>query len=160
MIFKLVGAWSRGSTLNQFQFEEILSVAYLEAARILERKFNPDLGTASTYLSRYLYGFVQYRLIRDSGKRKTRTGWIEEKRRDPPARQREADPADAIELEDLVARMHPDLRDSARRLAQGDSIEDLIDGPSFDGSGCPVSRKDQALELRQILQIEMKRIDD
>lgn len=159
MIFKLVGTWSRGS-LRQFEFEEILSVAYLEAARVLEIRFDPDRGTASTYLSRYLYGFVQYRLLRDSGKRKTRTGWIEEKRRDPPAKKREAAPQRVAEIEEIVARMHPDLREAATRLAQGDSIEDLIDGPHFDGSGGLVSREIQIQELRQILQIEMARIDD
>lgn len=159
MIVRLVGAWTRSGVLSDFEYEEILSTAYLQAERILRTRFDPDRGTAATYLSRYLFGFVHYWLLRQAGKRKTRTGWIEEKRRDPPARQREIDPADQIELEDLISALHPDLRDLARRLSLGDSLEEIVAEEGFDTRvDAPKSPEARVEELRRLLAGQILRL--
>ena len=160
MIYTLVGAWARARHLREFEFDEILSVAYLEAERILRTRFEPDRGTATTYLQKYLFGFVQYRLLRDTGKRKTPDGWIEPQKRDPPAWQREPQPNHLALVEDLIQEIHPDLQDVARRLAQGDGLADVVDEASFDTSGEPASREDQILDLQRLLATELRRIYD
>lgn len=158
MIHRLVSTWKRTNHLLDFSYDEVLSVAYLEAARILEERFDPERGTASTYLSRYLFGYVQYRLIRDTGKRKTRKGWVHPSRRDPPSRHREVDSALLVELEELIAGMHPDLQDIARRLAAGDDLEAIV-AESFDTS-TGATLEDSTEELRRLFHRVLLRIHD
>lgn len=158
MIHRLVATWKRTNHLLDFSYDEVLSVAYLEAARILEERFDPDRGTASTYLSRYLFGYVQYRLIRDTGKRKTPKGWVHPRRRDPPSRQRELEPTVLAELEELVALMHPELQDTARRLAAGDDLEAIV-AESFDTSS-GATLEEATEELRRLFHRVLLRIHD
>jgi hypothetical protein len=136
-------------------------VAFIEADRVLATKFDPKRGTATTYLSRFLLGFVQYRLLRDDYRVKTADGWLDATTRDPPARQREVGPADAAEIDDTIKALHPDLREAARRLAAGDTLEAIVrDEPRFESLGRrQVRREDlehRCEELRAMLAKELR----
>ncbi len=159
-LIDLVGKWERKPHLRHFGRDTMLTVAYIEAERVLRTKFDPAKGTATTYLSRFLLGFVQYRLLHDDYRRKTPAGWVDARDRDPSARQREVDPADQIEIEDAIESMHPDLRAAARRLAAGDTLEQIVRDESFDNDRRRVVRREdldvRIGELRAMLATELQ----
>lgn len=154
--------WSQNQ-LAGFELNEIFHVAIVEAERILREKYDPDRATASTYLSRYLLGFVQYRLIKSTGKRKTPAGWVEPSPYDRPGPPPSSDPANQAELADLVGNMHPDLREAAIRLAAGDTLEAIAEDevPRFQDSE---QRREavacRAAELRRMFHVELRDLLD
>jgi len=158
-ITRLVGTWQGKPHLRRFGRDTILTVAYIEADRVLRTKFDPSKGTATTYLSRFLLGFVQYRLLHDDYRRKTPDGWIDATSRDPTPRQREVDPAKQVEADDLIQSLHPDLRIVATRLAAGDSLDQIVRDETFDAQGrrrIPREEIDERVdELRAMLAAEL-----
>jgi hypothetical protein len=160
----LCGRWRKSGRLNEYQHEEVLNASIVEAERLLRETYDPSRSTACSFLSRWLFGRTSYRLLVQSGKRKTSSGW----------RLRVVPDSDGggiwsavgkdsseVELEDLLANMHPDLRGVARRLSEGESLDDLAielaEAPLFDTSG----RQDPTViraELLAMLQRELRRL--
>ncbi len=114
----------------------------------------------TTYLSRYLFGFVQYRLLKNEGKRKTPNGWIPVVKTVAPSGPKEFDPATLVGLEDLFDRVHPSLRPILRRLSEGDDLEEIARELLLSFDATPRRReKIEALteSLRRDLRTELRR---
>ncbi len=159
-VFTLVENWKRTKRLEGFEFDEIVSVSLIEAERVLRTKYDPKKGTVTTYLSRYLFGFVQYRLLKNEGKRKTPNGWIPVVKTVAPSGPKEFDPATLVGLEDLFDRVHPSLRPILRRLSEGDDLEEIARELLLSFDATPRRReKIEALteSLRRDLRTELRR---
>lgn len=124
-ITTLVARWSSRGHFQGLPFDELKNIAILEADRLLRSKYEPRRATVSSFLSSYLFGRVEYHVRTSEGRRKRREGWVSSTDLDPPARQREAPPHEATDFEDLLDSIHPDLRDICRRLAEGETLEEI-----------------------------------
>lgn len=156
-ITQLVVKWRVAGHLAEFPHPEVLSAAILEGERLLRVKFDPERGTASTCLSKFLFSRVQYRLLTASGKKKTPDGWLDSRKLDEPARQREPPPHQATDWEDLLAAAHPDLRSVIKRIGEGQTIDEILDEdetiPLFD-----THREKSREDLLCILRSEVRRL--
>jgi hypothetical protein len=130
---------------------------------LLREKFHPDKGSATTFLSRFLIGRVEYRILRDAGLRKRPEGWLSGIILDPSPRQREDKPEAALDLADLLEAAHPDLRETMRRLSEGETLDRItvegIPPLSFES----LEELDQAIEeakseLLDVLRTEIRRL--
>jgi hypothetical protein len=156
-ITQLVVKWRVAGHLAEFSHTEVLNAAIVEGERLLRVKFDPELGTASTCLSKFLFSRVQYRLLVSVGKKKTPTGWVDSRSLDEPSRQREPPP-------------HPEhrlgrpsrLRSSRspirhRRIGEGMTIDEILNEdeavPLFD-----TLRERSRDELLSILRSEVRRL--
>jgi hypothetical protein len=110
-----------------------------------------------------LIGRVEYRILRDSGLRKRPEGWLSGLTLDPTPRQREPKPEAAVDLADLIETAHPDLRETMRRLSEGETLEriaiETIPPLSFE----TLEDLDQAIEeakseLLDVLRTELRRL--
>ena len=134
-IYQSAGRWRKQTALKAFEFEEVVSVAYLEADRLLREKYDPAKATVTTFLGSYLYGRVEYELLRSTGRRKRADGWklpIQLDRAKPPL---EVDARNAVDIEDLIQSLPKNLQDTARRLSQGGDLFECVtgfDSASFD----------------------------
>lgn len=122
----LVGRWQARGFLRTFERDEVLSVAYLEADRLLTKKYDPARSTATTFLSRYLLSRTTYAMLTSYGQRKTPDGWRTVAVVSDTIDSSEIpDTTAALDLEDLILSIHPDLRDTARRIASGESLDSI-----------------------------------
>jgi hypothetical protein len=161
-IKELSAGWTR-SHLAGFEFDEVFHTAILEADRILRTKFDPDRSTASTYLSKYLLGFVHYRMIKSTGRRKTADGWVEPSPHDRPGPRDAEDPRELAELGELLDLLHPDIRPTAMRLAEGDSLEQIAEeevSRFHNRRGRREAIQVRVEELRSILRGELESLLD
>ena len=158
----------------KFDRDEVLSIAFLEAERLLRQKYNPERATVSTFLSKWLFGRTVYRILVESGQRKRAGGWIrperewhhdEEKSGLGESRGRNPGPPrpeQEVELEDLISHLHPDIRSVAERLAAGMTIQEIIaedsKTPLFDTRVMPEDEEKARHELLAILRSEIRRV--
>tara|TARA_Y100001973_G_scaffold56773_1_gene83777 strand:- start:526 stop:1101 length:576 start_codon:yes stop_codon:yes gene_type:complete len=126
-ITTLVARWNGRGHFRGLPFDELKHIAIIEADRLLRDKYDPELATVSSFFSSYLFSRVEYAVGTSQGRRKRREGWIAITDLDPPARQREPPPEQATDLEDLIRSIHPDFRDICRRLAEGETLDEIID---------------------------------
>ena len=163
-IINLSVGWRKARRFLNFDADEVRNIAFIEAERLLREKFKPDKGSATTFLSRFLIGRVEYRILRDSGLRKRPEGWLSGIVLDPTPRQREPKPEAAVDLADLIAAAHPDIRETMRRLSEGVTLEriaiECIPPLSFESP----SELDQAIEetkseLLDVLRTELRRLN-
>jgi len=126
-ITTLVARWNGRGYFRGLPFDELKHIAIVEADRLLRAKYDPNVSTVSSFLSSYLFSRVEYSVGTSQGRRKRRGGWIAITDLDPPARQREPPPEQATDLEDLIRSIHPDFRDICRRLAEGETLDEIID---------------------------------
>ncbi len=156
-ITQLVVKWRVAGHLAEFSHPEVLNAAIIEGERLLRAKFDPERGTASTCLSKFLFSRVQYRLLTAAGKKKTPDGWLDSRKLDEPARQREPPPHQDTDWEDLLDSAHPDLRSVMRRIGEGMTIDEILDEdeavPLFD-----TLRERSRDELLSILRSEVRRL--
>ena len=156
-ITNLVVKWRSAGHLAEFSHTEVLNAAIVEGERLLRVKFDPELGTASTCLSKFLFSRVQYRLLVSVGKKKTPTGWVDSRSLDEPSRQREPPPHQNTDWEDLLGSAHPDLRSVMRRIGEGMTIDEILNEdeavPLFD-----TLRERSRDELLSILRSEVRRL--
>tara|TARA_R100001086_G_scaffold169725_2_gene92491 strand:+ start:361 stop:810 length:450 start_codon:yes stop_codon:yes gene_type:complete len=149
-----------------------VSIAFLEAERLLRQKYNPERATVSTFLGKWLFGRTVYRILVESGQRKRIGGWIrperqwchsEEGRMSDPA-SGEASPEHGTELEDLLDQIHPDIRGVAERLAEGMSVRDVVEedsrSPLFDTRQMEGNLDLAEQELLAILRSEVRRVTE
>jgi hypothetical protein len=162
-VVNLATAWKKSGKFAGVDADEIRSIAFIEADRLLREKFDPTISTATTFLSRFLPGRVEYRILRDSGMRKRPEGWLASQAIDPKAKNREPDPASVVDLADLLDAVQPDLREMMERIIEGVSIERLaierIPPLSFDS---PTELEERIEETRSdlldILRHELGRL--
>lgn len=154
-LFSLAHRWRRETVLRAFEFDEILSVAYLEADHLLRNKYDPTKTTVTTFLNAYLWGRVEYALLRGTGMRKREDGWKTYQELAPPPPPPPPGPAETVDLEDMIQNLPVDLQEVARRLAAGQSLHFILTGleePSFDSSGERSSLFDPLIEqVRELL---------
>ena len=169
LIVSLVTRWRRSGHLTRFDRDEVVSIAFLEAERLLRQKYNPERATVSTFLSKWLFGRTVYRILVESGQRKRVGGWIRPEREwchlestgrsDPPSR--EADSEQDLDLADLIRHLHPDIRSVAQRLSEGMTIRAIIDEdtrtPLFDTRDMGEDPDQAEQELLAILRSEVRR---
>lgn len=145
-----------------------MNAAFVEADRLLRSKYDPERATASTFLSKWLFGRTSYRILVEHGKKKRSEGWkptsttIREDAEDTVDRRRgrSASPGESVELEDLIEAIHPDLRSVVRRLADGYTIEEIIredqSAPLFDSrdtsDDAEVARDELLMMLRGFIR--------
>ena len=162
-IINLSVGWKKSGRFPNFDADEVRNIAFIEAERLLREKFHPDKGSATTFLSRFLIGRVEYRILRDAGLRKRPEGWLSGIILDPSPRQREAKPEAALDLADLLEAAHPDLRETMRRLSEGETLDRItvegIPPLSFES----LEELDQAIEeakseLLDVLRTEIRRL--
>jgi len=128
-LYELVAKYRKQTGLDKFEFEEVLSVAYIEAEQLLREKYDPEKATVTTFLSSFLYGRVSYRLLRSTGMRKRLDGWKKPSQITPPQSIPYAEhPLEAVQLEDLINSLPEKLQETARRVAQGDDLGHVVTG--------------------------------
>ena len=108
-------------------FDEIMHISIIEADRLLKNKYEPTRSSVTSFLFAYLYSRVEYRVGVLQGRRKRPEGWLMGTDLDPPARQREPEPSQATDFEDIINSIHPDFRDICRRLGDGETIDEVLD---------------------------------
>lgn len=155
----LVSRWRRSGRLATFERDEILSVAYLEADRLLRTKYDPTRSTATTFLSRFLLGRTSYAIMVAHGQRKSPDGWHQIAPHAIEDADDVADPTvESPDLRDLIEAIHPDLRDTARRLAAGEPLDaiaaEYAAAPLFE-SLLREEVDDPAATLRHMLRTEL-----
>jgi len=162
-IINLSIGWRKSGRFSNYDADEVRNIAFIEAERLLREKFKPSRGTVTTFLTRFLIGRVEYRILRDSGLRKRPEGWLSGLTLDPTPRQREPKPEAAVDLADLIKTAHPDLRETIRRLSEGETLEriaiETIPPLSFE----TLEDLDQAIEeakseLLDVLRTELRRL--
>lgn len=159
-IIVLVARWQRRGFVSGVDRDEVLSVAYLEAERLLRTRYDPDRATATTFLSRYLLSRTVYALRTSAGQRKDADGWHTiAVASDTIEAEAVSGGAEAIDLDDLIAAMDPDLQPIARRIANGEDL-DAIAGeyarlPLFETLLRGTDATNAAARLRQILQRDL-----
>ena len=150
----------------------MVSIAFLEADRLLRQKYNPERATVSTFLSKWLFGRTVYRILVESGQRKRVGGWIRPEREwcddefggrsDPPSQGLRPD--QEAELADLIRHLHPDIRSVVVRLAGGMTIREIIDEdsrtPLFDTRQMGTNLDQEEQELLKILRSEVRRVTE
>jgi len=139
---------------SSFQTEEVVNVAYVEADRLLRDKYQPDLGTVTTFLRAYLMGRVEYEMLKGLGLKKRSGGWKNVVQLDLGRLPHRTMPGDRIELEELIDGLHPDLRKVARDLADGRTLLEIVNEfgvDHFDLYGEKSSTEDVVEELRQMM---------
>jgi hypothetical protein len=103
--------------------DELFSIAYIEATDLLKNKYRP-VATVSTFLKRYLYGRVEYRyLTKVRGLKRWSNRYECPPPRDGPLQS--SGVSSKLEVEELIALLHPDIQPLARAIADGDSIEQV-----------------------------------
>jgi hypothetical protein len=147
--------WRKQTALSTFEFDEILSVCYIEAEHLLRTKYDPGKTTVTTFLNAYLWGRVEYTLLRGTGMRKREDGWKTYQELAPPPPPPTSTPNETVELEDLIENLPINLQEVARRLSQGQSLEFILTGlelPSFDSCSDQPSLFDPWVEqVRELL---------
>ena len=168
LIISLVTRWRRAGHLRNFDRDEVVNTAFIEAERLLRTKYNSERATVSTFLSRWLFGRTVYRVLVDIGQRKRMEGWIrpeqswetKEGRTRSPRQSNRSMPDELPEMEDLIQSVHPDLRSVVRRLSEGMTIAEIIEEdnqtPLFDTRTMPEDKEEAEQELLSILQSELR----
>lgn len=156
----LAGRWKQ-TALRSFEFDEILSVSYIEAEQLLRTKYDPAQTTVTTFLSSFLFGRVQYTLLRGQDMRKREDGWKTIEQLAPRPKSEERTGLDELELCDLISSLPIDLQETARRLAEGDSLFKVLvgfDRPSFDTADEASSLFDPFVDqVRELLREAIRR---
>lgn len=143
-----------------------MSAAYVEGDRLLREKYDPKRCTVTTFLAAYLFGRVEYELIRSTGRRKRPGGWIEPDKTPREAPQLEPTPAEVAmseEQREQVRRMLESLPERSRAFA-----EDLMEGMSLEeaiarhenGSRPLFDASDDWRDIVQRLQEALEPFDD
>ena len=55
-----IALWRRRGHLVEFEADELLSIAFIEAEHLLRVKYDPTRATVTSFLSGWLFGRVQY----------------------------------------------------------------------------------------------------
>ena len=63
-IVQSIALWHRRGHLVEFEADELLSIAFIEAEHLLRVKYDPTRATVTSFLSSYLFGRVQYAALR------------------------------------------------------------------------------------------------
>ena len=159
----LVARW-RKTALRSFEFDEILSVAYIEADELLRNKYDPTRTTVTTFLRSFLFGRVQYALLRSMDMRKREDGWKTAKHLVQPAKESEKNHIDDLEFEDLICSLPIDLQETARRLADGDTLFSILigcDRRTFENGDAGDSLFDPFVDqVRDLLRVALERLND
>ena len=147
--------WSE--TFFKFERHEVINEAVIQADRLLREKYNPDKGTVSTFLGRFLFGRVEYALYKNSGLRKRNGTWRPEKEMLKRSRDKDLRPETLLALIDMIDTVHVDLRETLERIANGETIRQVVD-LEFDTQDRR-ARDRAASELRRILKTEINRLN-
>ena len=104
-IVQSIALWHRRGHLVEFEADELLSIAFIEAAHLLRVKYDPTRATVTSFLSSCLFGRVQYGALRGKGMRRRANRWHRPVDLDPPATNRTPDPSEGSALAELVERL-------------------------------------------------------
>ena len=63
-IVQSIALWHRRGHLVEFEADELLSIAFIEAEHLLRVKYDPTRATVTSFLSGWLFGRVQYAALR------------------------------------------------------------------------------------------------
>lgn len=156
-IAALIGKWLRAGKFRTYEFDEIFSIAYIEADQLLTKKYEPARATVCTFLSRFLYSRVHYRiLVQIGGQRKTRDGWVKPSplNHDHGIHSKQTESEMSLEETEFVDSIHPDLRRLVVRILDGETIEEI----AADEKTLFEESDHSADEIRQMLMSEFRRI--
>ena len=168
-IIQLVRMWRKHQSLARFEEDELISIAFIESDDLLKRKYNPEISTASYFLSKFLFSRVQYRaLTLLEGNRKRPTGWIQsvvfstEQIETGMHIDKGDSPVENVIWDDLVESVHPDVKSALVRIGQGQTIDEILaedmDMPLFEYLGRHGSFSESKRELLSILKSELRRL--
>ena len=104
-IVQSIALWRRRGHLVEFEADELLSIAFIEAEHLLRVKYDPTRATVTSFLSSYLFGRVQYAALHGKGMRRRANRWHRPVDLDPPATNRTPDPSEGSALAELVERL-------------------------------------------------------
>lgn len=165
-IHTLVFSWCNSPTGAGKETDEIVSVAYIEAERLLREKYDPKHGKVTTFLRSYLMGRVEYQVGKDQGLRKRSGGWKNDKQLHKGGTPYNPQPSDSLEFDELVAMIHPDFRQVAEDLAEGLSLLEIVKAMGLDSfdfyddldEDIPIAeaREIAVAELRQMMRAELR----
>lgn len=102
-------------------------------------------------------------MIKSTGRRKTADGWVEPSPHDRPGPRDAEDPRELAELGELLDLLHPDIRPTAMRLAEGDSLEQIAEeevSRFHNRRGRREAIQVRVEELRSILRGELESLLD
>ena len=161
--------WRKHQSLARFEEDELISIAFIESDDLLKRKYNPEISTASYFLSKFLFSRVQYRaLTLLEGNRKRPTGWIQsvvfstEQIETGMHIDKGDSPVENVIWDDLVESVHPDVKSALVRIGQGQTIDEILaedmDMPLFEYLGRHGSFSESKRELLSILKSELRRL--
>jgi hypothetical protein len=101
----VIAGWRRRGHFLDFEVDELLSIAFIETADLLAKKYDPTRATVTSFLSSYLFGRVQYAALRGRGMRRQHNVWRKPADLDEPPRRHSPSPSEASELAELVANL-------------------------------------------------------
>ena len=104
-IVQSIALWHRRGHLAEFEADELLSIAFIEAEHLLRVKYDPTRATVTSFLSGWLFGRVQYAALRSRGNRRRANRWHRPVDLDPPATNRTPDPSEGSAMAELVERL-------------------------------------------------------
>jgi hypothetical protein len=127
-LIKLVSKWQSKGKLAQYERDELISIAFIEARSLLRDKYDPSKSTVTTFLSRFLYSRVHYWvMVQIGGYRKTPNGWVSVQNYDQPSAIVDPPPLkDREDLDGIIELIHTDLKSAAIRLSEGASLTDVV----------------------------------
>ena len=108
------------------EHDEVFNTAVVEADRLLRQKFDPSRGTVTTFLGKYLFGRVEYRLKIENGQKKRPHGWVRE------IGNFSHDPSDygggekGVDFVEVLDKARPVFRAIMLRLIEGETFEQIV----------------------------------